>query len=67
LQRLAGLQVLKRPTHDELCALVAGLAGVAILAGDTNGYVAEGAPPKVIGGVRVEGFIVNPRLESNVA
>jgi hypothetical protein len=63
LQRLFRFQVPKRPRHDELCALVAGLAGVAILAGNANGYIAEGTPPEKVGGTWVEGFIVNPRLE----
>jgi len=67
LQRLFGFQVTERLTHDELCALVAGLAGVAILAGNANGYIAEGTPPKKVGGIWVEGFIVNPRLDLNPA
>ncbi len=49
------------PTHDQLCALVAGLAGLAILSGDKEGYIAEGAPPKLIADTVTEGYIVNPR------
>jgi len=51
-----------RPTHDELQALVAGLAGVAILVGDPSGYVAIGLSPKMRKRVWVEGYIVCPRL-----
>lgn len=67
LQRLFGFQVPKRPTHDELCALVAGLGGVAILAGNANGYIAEGTAPEKVGGIWVEGFIVNPWLDPRSA
>jgi hypothetical protein len=63
LQQLFGFQAPRRPAHDELCALVAGFAGVAILAGNGNGYIAEGTPPKKVGRIWVEGFIVNPRLD----
>ncbi len=65
LQRLFGFRAPRMPNHDELQALAAGLAGVAILAGHTDGYIAEGAPPKRVGGVIVEGFIVNPRIGEN--
>jgi len=67
LQRLFGFGVPRLPNHDELQALVAGLAGVAILAGDTSAYVVDGTPPKKLDGVMVEGFIVNPCLEETVA
>jgi hypothetical protein len=63
LQKQFGFEVREDPTHDELCALVAGLAGVAIVAGYADGYVAEGVAPKRVGGVIVEGFIVNPCIE----
>lgn len=53
--------------HDNLQALVAGLAGGAILAGNAEGYVAEGFPPKVCDGIVVEGFIVNPRIDKRKA
>jgi hypothetical protein len=67
LRRLFGFRVGRVPNHDELQALVSGLAGVAILAGNGNGYIAEGAPPKKVGGIWVEGFIVNPRLDPRSA
>ncbi len=53
------------PTHDQLCALVAGLAGLAILSGNKECYIAEGAPPKIIADTFTEGYIVNPRRGHN--
>jgi TPP-dependent pyruvate/acetoin dehydrogenase alpha subunit len=67
LQNLFGLAVPREPNHDELQALVAGLAGVAILNGDTDGYIAEGARPKKARSTIVEGYIVNPRLKNNLS
>jgi len=61
LQEVFGLRVCGRPNHDELQALVSGLGGLAIAAGNTSGYLAVGSPPKKQDGVIVEGFIVNPR------
>lgn len=55
------------PTHDELQALVAALAGPSILAGNLGAYIAEGSRPKNIDGMIVEGFIVNPRVAKEVA
>jgi hypothetical protein len=63
LQKLFGFHVEGFPTHDELSALVAGMAGPAILAGNASGYIAEGEPPRNVDGVIVEGFIVNPCFE----
>lgn len=50
------------PSHDELQALVAGLAGIAVLLGDSSGYTPVGSPPVWRDGVCLEGFIVNPCL-----
>lgn len=62
LKRRFDLPKTESPTHDELSALVAGLAGVAIAAGNTSGYIAVGIPPKLVPeGYLVEGYIVNPR------
>jgi hypothetical protein len=62
LKRRFGLPETRTPTHDELSALVAGLAGVAIAADNTSGYIASGLPPKLVPeGYIVEGYIVNPR------
>ena len=44
----------------KLQALLAGLAGIAIVGRKHDGYVAEGAPPFQHDGHGVEGFIVNP-------
>jgi hypothetical protein len=63
LECLFGFRAQRVPSHDELQALVAGLAGIAILGGNPNGYVTEGSPPGKAGKVMVEGFIVNPRLD----
>ncbi len=63
LKRRVGLPVTKTPTHDELSALVAGLAGVAIASDNVSGYIVSGLPPKLTPeGYIVEGYIVNPRL-----
>jgi len=47
-------------SHDELQALVSGLAGVALEAGNAAGVSIAGVPPAQIGGTWREGFIVNP-------
>ncbi|MFQ5996477.1 MAG: DUF429 domain-containing protein [Dehalococcoidales bacterium] len=63
LKRRFELPEAKSPTHDELSALVAGLAGVAITSDNVGGYIASGAPPKLVPeDYIVEGYIVNPRL-----
>jgi hypothetical protein len=63
LRKLLGFRAGREPTHDELQALVAGVAGVAILAGKPSGYCIQGSPPREVDGVIVEGFIVNPCIE----
>jgi len=51
-----------KPSHDELSALVAGLAGAAIAAKKESRYVASGTAPKwTPEGYLLEGYIVNPR------
>ena len=67
LQELLGFRAQREPTHDELQALVAGVAGVAILAGKPSGYCIQGSPPREVDGVIVEGFIVNPCIEGLAA
>jgi len=47
-------------SHDELQALVAGLAGVALDDENAAGVSIAGAPPKRVAGTWREGFIVNP-------
>jgi hypothetical protein len=51
----------RAPGHDELQALVAGIAGLALLEGDTSGYELLGEPPHVVDGVWREGLILAPR------
>jgi len=63
LQRLSGLYVPGTPTHDEVQALVAGLAGVAVLNSNRAGYQPVGAPFRSVAGTRREGYIVNPTVE----
>ncbi len=67
LQRAAGdlrkMFILELPeglSHDQLQALVAALAGVALLRGCPSGYVASGIMPSLMEGTWREGFIVNP-------
>jgi hypothetical protein len=47
-------------SHDDLQALVAGLAGVALDDGNAAGVSIAGAPPMRVEGTWREGFIVNP-------
>lgn len=48
------------PTHDQLQALVSGLAGISMVAGAHDSYVAVGCCAFVLEGSWREGFIVNP-------
>jgi hypothetical protein len=48
------------PTHDELQALVAGLAGLALERGDWDQCRISGCAPVLIDSLWREGFIVNP-------
>jgi hypothetical protein len=54
------LKVDREPTHDQLQAIVSGLAGVAITRGRPEEYSVQGIPPRKIDGTWREGFIVNP-------
>lgn len=54
-------------THDELQAMVAGLAGVAAEGNATLRCEAVGAPPFELEGTWREGFIVNPAGETSPA
>lgn len=50
------------PSHDQLQALVAGMAGVAIACGNNAGFEVAGAPPVLSkDGYLLEGYIVNPK------
>lgn len=60
LRKRFGIETRVIPTHDQLQAVVAGLAGVAILDEKEDHYCAVGNPPIFRNGTWVEGFIVCP-------
>ena len=60
LRAVFPLDVTDSLSHDELQALVAGLAGVALDDGNAAGVSIAGVPPKRLEGTWREGFIVNP-------
>jgi hypothetical protein len=60
LARMFSLDLGREPGHDELQALVAGLAGIAIEAGNHAGIAIAGRPPFSLDGTWREGYIVNP-------
>lgn len=62
LSGLFGLRMPGTPNHDELQAIVSGLAGLALLRGDAEGVRLEGVAPFELEGTLREGYIVNPRL-----
>lgn len=49
-------------THDDLQALVSGLAGIAYEHSFAAGFAAAGESPSLLDGIWREGFIVNPAL-----
>jgi hypothetical protein len=51
----------RAPSHDELQALAAGIAGLAWLERDADGYELLGEPPRRVDGHWREGFILAPR------
>jgi hypothetical protein len=59
LQQLLPLRLPQSPTHDQLQAIVSGLAGLAIENGDWDLCEIAGVPPIVEDGVWREGFIVS--------
>jgi len=48
------------PNHDQLQALVAGYAGLAMARGDTQGFALAGEAPFLLDGIYREGFIATP-------
>jgi hypothetical protein len=60
LQDLYNFRCHERPTHDELQALVAGLAADAVVNDDRDGFRLDGAPAFHQDGHILEGLIVNP-------
>jgi hypothetical protein len=66
LRAVFPLDVTDHLSHDELQALVAGLAGVALDDGNVAGVSIAGVPPKRLEGLWREGFIVNPTRKAAV-
>ncbi len=62
----AGIAVPRLPTHDELQALAAGLAGVFIHEQDASRWEAIGRPLLKIDGSWREGFIVIPKAPGTI-
>lgn len=54
------LRASAEPNHDQLQALVAGLAGVALEQRRNDAFAAVGVAPRVRDGVWREGYILNP-------
>jgi hypothetical protein len=67
LQEQFRVQADQLPTHDDLQALVAGLAGIAMEQVDSSGYEVVGREPFWEDGVWREGYIVNPLGPSSSA
>lgn len=61
------LSLNRDPNHDELQALVSGLAGIPMLGGTINEYRVDGVAPFSLGGSTREGFIFNPTTTAPVA
>lgn len=60
LNAIVPLEIPNIPNHDQLQALVAGLAGLAVERRHWKECTAVGLPPSMDGGHWREGFIVNP-------
>lgn len=60
LRSIAPLHLSGAPTHDELQAVVSGLAGIALESDYWGACVASGVAPFFSDGAWREGFIVNP-------
>jgi hypothetical protein len=63
LEGILPLQLSGRPTHDQLQAIVAGLAGLAVEMNAWNACTVAGLSPFACDGCWREGFIVNPARE----
>jgi hypothetical protein len=66
LRTIYPLDVADELTHDQLQALVAGLAGLGLSDGEAAGIAISGVPPVLVDGSWREGFIVNPRRTSSM-
>lgn len=60
LEEVVPLSVSGTPTHDELQAIVSGLAGLALECGESQNCALSGISPSFEGGYWREGFIVKP-------
>ncbi len=59
------VHVTRLPNHDELQALVAGVAGVWLAQREFGMIEAVGLPPRLKNGTWREGYILNPRNRTN--
>ena len=64
LRRFTGLRASEEPSHDELQAAVAGLAGLNLLLSGLDACEVAGDTPSMHSGTWFEGFIVSPRAIS---
>ena len=64
LRQLFPIYIPQCLSHDEVQALVSGLAGVPIARGAVGGYAAAGIAPSLLEGTWREGFIINPTREA---
>lgn len=67
LAGLVSLVLSRAPSHDELQALVAGLAGLPLLGHSTFASKLFGVKPTQLEGTWREGFIVNPIINTGVS
>ena len=65
LRELIQISLDERPSHDELQALIAGLAGLPLLGFAAIGYSLTGTKPEQLEGTWREEFIVNPVAQDN--
>jgi hypothetical protein len=67
LSRLFAISVNEDPSHDELQAIVSGLAGIALAHGRHEAIEIVGRPPEYLDGTWREGYIVGPMLPPSVS
>lgn len=62
LQKIFNLILPRNPNHDELQALVSGLAGLSMIQGNHSDIQVDGVAPFLLEGTVREGYIVNPKI-----